>query len=381
MICPVFRVDHRESLTARGKMHLLSLPFAGEPSSHFRDIFSRCLLCGACEQVCSRHLPITELITRARGHFPLLYGNHGVQKVLARKSLRSPGLLHSLVRAGISLKRIGALPARSGLRLKLGLIEEPCSGRRNSLSDKHQENAADLLYFTGCLSRYLQPSIARATLRLAGTAGYSLSIPASQGCCGLAASAAGREEEARDLAWQNIRAFTGSRGTILTSCSSCSSHLATYPELFKDDPEKLQQARDFVGRVVEFSSFFLNQSALVFIARKNFKVFYHDPCHLRFTAGGRDNPRRLIERVKNIERVESADGPQCCGQGGLFQIGYPDISRKIFLHCADSALSSAPDIVVTTCSGCLMQWQQGQVEHNFPVQIRHLAALLADCLE
>jgi glycolate oxidase iron-sulfur subunit len=381
VVCPVFRVDPRESLTARGKMYLLSLPFAEQPSNHFQDIFSRCLLCGACEQVCSRHLPITKLITRARGRFPLFSGSHGVQKVLARKALSSPGLLQGLVRAGISLKRINALPAHSGLRLKLGLMEGPSSAKPGSLAGSDQGNEADLSYFSGCLARYLQPSVAQATLRLAGAAGHSLFIPASQGCCGLAASAAGREEESRHLAWRNILAFAGSAGPIITSCASCSSHLATYPELFKDDREKLQKARNFVDRVIEFSSFFLKQPDLVLVARKNQKVFYHDPCHLRFTTSGRKNPRMLMERVKNIERVESADGPQCCGQGGLFQLGCPDLSRNIFHKCATTALACAPDMVVTTCSGCLMQWQQGQVENDLPVQVRHLAILLADCLE
>jgi len=381
VVCPVFRVDPRESLTARGKMYLLSLPFAERPSGHFQDIFSRCLLCGACEQVCSRQLPITKLVTRARGRFPLFYGRHGVQKALARKALSSPGLLRGLVRAGISLKRINALPAHSGLRLKLGLLEEPHVPGQDSLACENRQDGADLSYFTGCLARYLQPSVGRATCRLAGAAGHSLSIPASQGCCGLAASAGGRQEEARRLAWRNIKAFAGSETPILTSCASCSHHLAGYPELFKDNQEKQQEAQKFVDRVVEFSSFFLGQPAFALTAQVHHKVFYHDPCHLRFTEGGRNNPRRLIERIKNIKRVESSDGPQCCGQGGLFQLGYPDLSGTIFHKCATAALSCDPDMVVTTCSGCLMQWQQGQVEDTLPVRVRHLALLLADCLD
>ena len=380
VVCPVFRVDPRESLTARGKIHLLSLPFAGSPSRHFQDIFSQCLLCGACEQACSRHLPITTLITRARGRFPKFYGAHPLQKVVVRKVLANSGLLANLVRAGISLQRINALPARSGLRLKLGLLEAPVAEIPVKDTFHEVKTGGDLSYFPGCLARYLQPSVARATTRLASVAGHSLDIPAAQGCCGLAARAAGREDEARELAWNNIMAFAESTGPVLTSCASCSSHLATYPELFQDDPEKLARAREFAGRVVEFCTFFLKQSDLKPASRQARKVFYHDPCHLRHSAGGRENPRQLIDRIDNVERVGSPAGPQCCGQGGLFHLGYPETSSTIFRQCAENGLGCAPEMVVTTCSGCLMQWQQGKMEHDLPVAVSHLAILLADCL-
>ena len=60
MVCPVFRADGREVLTARGKMHLLTTELVEKPSAVFEDRFSRCLLCGACEQVCPvtiEHVP------------------------------------------------------------------------------------------------------------------------------------------------------------------------------------------------------------------------------------------------------------------------------------------------------------------------------------
>ena len=380
VVCPVFRVDPRESLTARGKMHLLSLPFAGEPSRHFQNIFSQCLLCGACEQACSRNLPITTMIAGARARFPQFYGPHSLQKTVVRKVLARPGLLAKLVRAGISLRRICALPARSGLRLKLGLLEVPVTELPEGENFQEKKPGKALSYFPGCLARYLQPSVARATGCLAGSAGYGLHVPAGAGCCGLAAWAAGKEDEARELAWNNILAFAGDSGPILTSCASCSSHLARYPELFAGDSERLAKAREFADRVVEFATFFLGQPELRLKSGQARKVFYHDPCHLRHSAAGRENPRRLIDRIANVERVEPPPGPKCCGQGGLFHLGYPEMSATIFRQCAEAGLEGDPDLVVTTCSGCLMQWQQGRVEHDLPVTVSHLAVLLADCL-
>jgi len=78
--------------------------------------------------------------------------------------------------------------------------------------------------------------------------------------------------------------------------------------------------------------------------------------------------------------VEEEGEPHCCGQGGLFHLGSPEISGKIFNRCQSLAMSANPHTVTTTCSGCLIQWQLGAVKHNLPVTVRHLALLLADCL-
>ncbi len=387
VVCPVYRVTGRESVTARGKLHLLGTELAKEPSALYQDIFARCLLCGACEAVCPRNLPILALTTRARSRFPAFYGRHGLRKVLARKALASPNLLPALIRLGIGLRQINALPADSGLRLKLGLLEQrPEADQGLEQADgparPADESAAGPLYFSGCLARYLQPSVARAAEKLARHAtGGDIHAPRNQRCCGLAAWAAGRPDEARQLARKNIAAFAGTTGPILTSCASCSSHLKTYPDLFTDDTGWREQARSFSARVREFSSFFLEQAGdLKFAARKTARLFYHDPCHLRFTGEGRAAPRRLLDLVDNIRRCEPDDGPRCCGQGGLFHLGYPDLAERIFSTACESALATGPDIVVTTCSGCLMQWQTGLAARHDPARAIHLAVFLASCL-
>jgi len=385
-VCPVYRATGRESLTARGKLHLLGTEFAAHPSPVFQDLFAQCLLCGACENTCPRRVPTRELIVEARSRFPALYGRHGLRKVGARFALARPALLEGLVRGGVMLSNLELLPADSGLRRKLGLLEsmvESHLDRKEAVPARKIEKATGIHYFAGCLARYLQPSVAQAAGRLTERLTSSpLLQPPEQVCCGLVAWSAGAKEEARQLAKRNILAFAGSSGSILTSCASCSAHLAMYPKLFADDPEWREQAELFSARVREFSTFILAAAGNVGLrASEDRRVFYHQPCHLRFDPANSGAADMLLRGVAGVTLAESAEGPLCCGQGGLFHLGYPELTERIFASAHAACTATAADLVVTSCSGCLLQWQAGLALRRSRVLAVHLAVFLDSCLD
>ena len=391
VVCPVFRIDEREVLTARGKMHLLTTMLAEQPSAVFEDLFSRCLLCGACEQVCPRQLPITDIISQARSTFSPFYGPNGLKKAAACTALSHPELLDGLVKAGISLHRLQALPALSGLRLKLGLLEErtePSLLKNNDTppqEDQEEQPASAISYFTGCVARHIQPSIAEATQTLLSRSNLlAAHVPADQYCCGLAAWSAGKREQARELARKNIQAFSAptlADTPIITSCASCSSHLLAYPTLFAEHDPWHRKALSFADRVREFTSFFDDKLPISpRIDTPEYprqRVFYHDPCHLRFKNKGLSTPRSLLQKT-GVHILEPEEGPLCCGQGGLFHIACPEHSLQIFEKSNRQVLAGAPDCVTTTCSSCLMQYQEGLARQGQQVKVVHMAILLVN---
>jgi glycolate oxidase iron-sulfur subunit len=186
---------------------------------------------------------------------------------------------------------------------------------------------------------------------------------------------------ARALARKNIQAFSGSDGPIITSCASCSSHLLSYPNLFAETDPWHKRACALADRVQEFTAFFSNNlpSVLPAAEHRPERIFYHDPCHLRFTEQGMSAPRALLDRMKFC-RVESEDGPHCCGQGGLFQLACPEHAERIFQESSSRALARQPDCITTTCSGCLMQYQEGIARQKLNIRVQHMAVLLADLL-
>lgn len=384
--CPVFQVTGREYHGGRGKLHLLSRLDPHAASATYADILSRCLLCGACEAVCPRGLAIASEIVAARRQLSRKAGEHGFLRFLAREILAHPPLTKGL---GALLRLAAKLPAESGLRLRLGLPADlPRAAAAPPAPVASAPHPAPALgYFAGCFATHLQPAIATAIAALCRKTGQPAPMAASsQGCCGLSAHAAGDFETAKELARRNIAAFADSDAPILVGCASCLSHLAGYPDLLADDPAWRERATAFAGRLTELSTFLLAALAdrpLTPLAAGHAAprpVLYHDPCHLRFQLEITAPPRDLLRRFPQIALTELPHGPQCCGHGGLFHLAHPALSTQIRDRLlADFAATDAVT-VTTTCTGCLLQWQQGLAAAGSQSRVQHLAILLDSLL-
>jgi len=388
-VCPLYQVTGREYMAARGKIHLLRKLPPAKASAAYAEILSQCLLCGACADACPRGIDPAALIIEARAEMSRSAGKHFFLRHLTRKILASPLLLKG-VTSGLPL--LQHLPGDSGLRLRLGLDASAEALPAPPPNRPHPEKTAatgteEVNLFAGCFARYLEPRIIAANQRLLEKIGRSAALPEEQQCCGLAACSAGDLDTAKKVARQNISAFTANSSPILTTCASCYKHLSSYPELFKDDPHWQAQAKRFAGRLLEFSSFFSAQPQL----QKFFegpppagpakKVLYHDPCHLRFGPGVTLPPRQLLALIPSVQLVELPHGPQCCGHGGLFHLGQPELSRQILTRLIDESRLTGAEIVTSTCSGCIMHWRQGlHLLETRTVVVKHLAILLAEAL-
>ncbi len=391
-VCPVYRATGREYFTARGKLHLISrleAPF----SPVFGDILTKCLLCGACVEACPRHIKITEIIIAARAELPPEADRHFLSKASVTTILSSPTLLRGLRKmGGLTGAILSRLLKDSGLRDKLAILDpeliKQAGARNNNLISclpivAKEKKLKPVYYFSGCLARYLYPDIASATACLsARLKTQSLHTPENQTCCGLAAQARGDLAEARKLAKKNIKAFSADQLPVLTSCASCFHQLQSYPDLFRNDGKWLARARAFAARVREFSTYFNDAFDVAdHYQSKNDKgqqtIFYHDPCHLRY---GPHKvilpPRELLTKATGQVPVELPDGPRCCGHGGLFSLTNPDLADKIFQQLLEGLQKTSAETVLTTCSGCLLQWQQKTGETNTSYRVEHLAVFL-----
>jgi glycolate oxidase iron-sulfur subunit len=387
VVCPLFQASGgRESLSARGRLHLLEKLDPAQASDAYAEILSQCLLCGACRAVCSRGLDPPTRFIAARERLEKTAGNQVLLRAITRKALSNPSLLAAIASLGRPL--LDLLPADSGLRLRLGLPREgtTATDARSGNNLREQSDHPALAYFPGCYATHLHREIGAATERIAARfTGAPPLLPKQQCCCGLAAESAGDLTTARRLARQNILAFAGNTLPILTSCASCYSQLRRYPELLADEPEWRDKAQAFAERLVEFSTFVTQameaDPAFRFAALPKARtVTYHDPCHLRFHTKITAPPRKILRSIPDLHLTELPDGPQCCGQGGLFHLAQPELAEKIRGRLLNELKQTAPDLVTTTCSGCLIHIQQGLGHDPAQPEVRHLAILLAELL-
>ena len=386
-VCPVFRASGNEIYSARGKQHLAEVFEEQRPGPVFEDIYSKCLLCGACSAVCPQQIDISEEVIEARSGFSALYGEHGYQKYLARKALSRPELLGAARVLGKTAADLlfRKLPPASGLRLRLALFAQtpdPSELLRAPVkSETSTAASAEIIYFPGCAAQYLYTDIIDTIAAILGRYDCQLTIPDGLGCCGLATLASGKKDDARQMAQKNIRALERGEGPILVSCASCYAHLASYGELLADDPVWKIRARLVSERVIEISVFLeaLLKDEMVAVEGdgRTLKVFYHDPCHLRNGEDLTREPRKVLSSLPGIELLELEDGPQCCGQGGLFHVGAPALAAKIRDNLAEKIVALDPDLVTTTCSGCLMQLKSAMAALDTPIPVVHLAALVS----
>ncbi|WP_136798172.1 (Fe-S)-binding protein [Desulfosediminicola ganghwensis] len=399
VVCPVYRASGgKEYYSGRGKKYLLEVMGEETPSPVFEDIFSKCLLCGACVAACPRGVDVVEEVRDARSDFTRGYGEHGYQKFLAAKVLEKPELLGVVRRFGRSFHSLlsTTLPADSGLRVKLAMFGgEPVSFANEKIASSAAPISTStgigeqLIYFPGCSARYLAPEVLDASRELLGSLGFSVHIPAGLVCCGLAIDSIGEREKARQLAKKNIEALEQQNGRIVVSCGSCYAHLLRYKQLLAGDSPWADRAEEVAGRLVELSRLLdltLAEKGLTsekdspgrVASKKNLRVFYHDPCHLRNELDITREPRNVLKRFSaRVELLELADGPQCCGQGGLFHLGAPELSATIRDDLTVKVLAMEPDIITSSCSGCLMQWKSALAAASVELPVLHLSELVS----
>lgn len=371
-ICPVYLETGRESHCARGKLHLFTKG-ADYSSDYFNAILSKCIQCGACDDICPRDIEPSLTIRTLRSGQSAGQATKGYVTYLTRHILQNPALLDI---SKTSLALLAELPLASGLRQKISTI---ISHDNCPIPAVQTPPLKKLLYYPGCLSHHFQTDIEQATRYLAGLCDYSLTIPKKATCCGLASSSSGKEDEARHQALRNIQAYSESLEPILTSCGSCYAQLKSYPRLFAENSEEHRKAQNFADRVQEFSQFFLKEDTLQSFAKPQ-RIYYHDPCHLRFGEHPIINePRQLIRNLNGQAVVNEGYPLGCCGQGGLFALMNPALSRDIFSRAQENIKQTEKTTVVTTCSSCLMGWQQGT--KNSANKAQHLSVFLAKICE
>jgi L-lactate dehydrogenase complex protein LldE len=209
-------------------------------------------------------------------------------------------------------------------------------------------------------------------------AGVDVEYNEEQTCCGQPAFNAGFRDEARDVCTKFLKDF-GGHDYVVAPSASCVGFVRNYYSTLFDNSSLHNEVRDLGKRVFEFSSFLVNVLGVDDVGAALFgKATYHDSCAGLRECRIKEEPRKLLSRVKGLELLEMVDVETCCGFGGSFAVKFESISVAMADQKVNNALQTGADYIISTDLSCLMHLD-GYIRHKgYPIRTMHIADVLAN---
>ncbi|MDW3096846.1 MAG: (Fe-S)-binding protein [Alphaproteobacteria bacterium] len=246
------------------------------------------------------------------------------------------------------------------------------------MTENSSTNGKRIGLFATCLVNTMRPRVGFASLKLLEDAGFEVSVPGDQTCCGQPNYNSGDRESARDFARSFIDQFKDFDYVVVPSGSCAAMAKVHYPRLFDDtDPEKAD-IDAIAARTFELVSFLTDVAGLTSIEGKNATtVTYHDACSGLRELKIKQQPRTLLSSIDGLEIKEMEDAEVCCGFGGLFCVKYPDVSGEMVRKKSDEILKTDADAIVTGDVGCLLNMEGALARRGERTRAFHVAEVLA----
>ena len=191
-------------------------------------------------------------------------------------------------------------------------------------------NKPDAVYYFGtCLVDLIYPQAGMAGIRLIQREGVEVIFPQKQTCCGQPAFNAGHQHEARAVAALQVELFSREIPIIIPSGSCGGMIRKHYLGLF--EYHALQsEAESVARRTFELTEFLVHVLKIKLEdLGKPIEVTWHTSCHAKREMGIEDEPKQLLQQLKNVTLVELEREVECCGFGGTFAVKEPHISADM----------------------------------------------------
>ncbi len=233
--------------------------------------------------------------------------------------------------------------------------------------------------FVTCLIDLVRPRIGFSVIKLIEDAGYEVSVPDRQTCCGQPAFNSGDTQGAHVLARKFVNEFSEFDYIVVPS-GSCAGMIKThYVEAVSGDRELRRELTTLLPRVFELTDFLLRVAKVTELS-SNFegRITYHDSCSGLRELGISKQPRALLAKVPGAELLEMKDCQNCCGFGGAFAVKYGAISTAIVDDKIKNIHGSGAGAVVLGDLGCMLNIE-GRLRRKGDVrtQVLHIAEVLA----
>ncbi len=395
-VCPVYRHvgGHVFGDVYTGGIGTILTAWTGA-MERSKEIQGLCIQCGNCVGVCPGKIDIPELIVEVRRRQVQDKGQPFVQKAIF-KVVNNRRLFHSVLRSASLAQKpfekdgfVRHLPFfLSGLadfRSLPAIAEKPFRDTFRAIPQKKGTRKA--AFYAGCLIDFAYPGMGEDVVKVLNAGGVEVTFPEAQTCCGAPARYGGAYEVAAQNAIDNIGALLAEEADwVVSACPTCTTALKhEFARALRSTgkTEWVAKAEVLAAKVVDFSSLvtkLVDEGSLRLDPKKLPPVTYHDSCHLKRTLHVSEKPRALLKKVGH-EVVEMKESDTCCGMGGSYSLKFPEISKPILQKKLASIRDTKAGAAVMDCPGCVMQIRGGFDKSKDPVEVLHIARLLARALD
>lgn len=391
--CPTYVDTADENDSPRGRIYLMQALAEGRvaPSENIDRHLELCLNCRGCDSACPSGVQYGELIEAhrttnprpTRGAFMDRMIDWVCQHILPHPRrtrwllrgaavARATGLLDFLRRSGFAARYAAAM------RIADVVAQTPAVGPDlPERAEPHGARRATTALFRGCVSEAVFGHTNRATSRVLLANGCAVLCPATQACCGAIDYHAGRVDQARRLARQNIAAFEScGAAAVITNVAGCGVMLKSYDTLLASDAEYAERAVAFTRRVRDVHEYLVALPLVPPRGSVRRRMTYHDACHLCHGQGIRQQPRAILDAIPGLEVVELADSEMCCGAAGTYNLLEPEMAGRIARRKLAQVADTATEGAAIANAGCLLHLMQQAAEMGLPLHFVHPIDLL-----
>ncbi|HLP78138.1 MAG TPA: (Fe-S)-binding protein [Candidatus Paceibacterota bacterium] len=230
--------------------------------------------------------------------------------------------------------------------------------------------------FIPCFVDLLYPRAGISMVEIIEKLGHKVDFPEELNCCGQPAFNSGYWDEARGLAVPVLNRLKNSEVVVIAS-GSCGAMIKVFYQQLFAGTEHEKAAKELSAKCFEFSDFLVTKLGVTDLgARFPAKVTFHDGCHGLRELGIKKSPRKLLEKVRDLQLVEMKE-EICCGFGGTFAAKFPMISTAMGEVKCSQAIETGAEYIVSNDSSCLMHIQGIADKQGKKLKTIHLAEVLA----
>jgi L-lactate dehydrogenase complex protein LldE len=245
--------------------------------------------------------------------------------------------------------------------------------------------------FVPCYVDQFFPHVAIAALTVLERLGVRVDVPEGAVCCGQPSANAGYVRDGHSTLDRFVDTYASYERVIVLS-GSCAVHVKQHAGEVVVHGGRADRAGERVAeRTTELCTFLHDEVGVERIAELGAtfqkRVAVHIGCHaLRGLGLARpselqvrpfDKVRALLGTVRGVELAELSRPDECCGFGGTFAVGEPDISAKMGRDRLRDYRRHEAQAVVSTDMSCLMHLGGLARRERIGLPMFHVAEVLA----